>query len=73
MVKGRDYDKVREQYETKDTKRNRQARRRQRLDELAQAAGWASYSEYETALKNGEVGFPRKPNPVDSEIIHKSI
>lgn len=67
MVKGRDYDKVRELYETKDTRRNRQARRRQQLDKLAQAAGWQSYSEYETALKNGEVELPRKFKPVDEE------
>jgi len=44
-----------------DTTRNqRQARRRKSLDEIAQAAGYGSWSAYETAVINGESKIPPK-------------
>lgn len=39
----------------------RQRRRQQQLEAMARLAGWDSWSEFVTALKNGEVDFPRKP------------
>jgi hypothetical protein len=36
------------------TQTRRSSRRRKRLDELAQAAGYGSWSAYETAVINGE-------------------
>ena len=39
----------------KDNTRNqRQSKRREKLDQKAQAAGWQSWSAYETAVINGE-------------------
>lgn len=35
--------------------RRKQNRRRAALDAIAQAAGWAGWSEYETAVKDGRV------------------
>jgi hypothetical protein len=40
----------------KDNTRNeRQRQRRQQLNEIARAAGWPSWSAYETAVLNGRV------------------
>lgn len=36
------------------TQRKRQARRREKLNQIAQAAGFASWSAYETAVINGK-------------------
>jgi hypothetical protein len=36
------------------TQTRRSSRRRKRLDEIAQAAGYGSWSAYETAVMNGE-------------------
>lgn len=45
-----------------ETHRNRRKinRRRDALNELAQTAGWANWSEYETAVKNGVVQITGK-------------
>jgi hypothetical protein len=42
------------------TKSQRIRKRRDILNEVARAAGWASWSEYATAVKNGEVQLPQK-------------
>ena len=42
------------------TRAKRQASRRAMLNEIATAAGWASWSEYETAVKNGKVSIEKK-------------
>lgn len=39
----------------------RQQKRQQQLEAMARLAGWDSWSQFVTALKNGEVDFPRKP------------
>lgn len=55
MAKEKDYDKVREQYETKETNRDRQARRRQRLTEAAQLVGYTTIDELAAAILAGKV------------------
>lgn len=39
----------------------RQAKRQQQLEAMAKLAGWDSWSKFVTALKNGDVEFPRNP------------
>jgi len=41
--------------------KDRQARRQKPLEAMARLAGWNNWSQFVTALKNGEVEFPRKP------------
>lgn len=41
--------------------KERQARRQKPLEAMARLAGWDNWSQFVTALKNGEVEFPRKP------------
>lgn len=45
------------------TQQRRQARRRERLNELAQAAGFPSWSAYETAVLNGDVRIETAVTP----------
>lgn len=40
--------------------KERQRRRQQQLEAMARLAGWDSWSQFVTALKNGEVEFPRR-------------
>lgn len=61
MAAKKDYTEIRDKYETKETNANRQSRRQQQLEAAAKAAGWASWSQFVTALKNGEVEFPKAP------------
>lgn len=60
MTKQKDYDKVREQYETKETNRERQARRRQRLTKAAQLAGFKTIDDLASAILAGEVTITRR-------------
>lgn len=61
MAAKKDYAEIRAKYETKTTNANRQNRRQQQLEDAAKAAGWESWSQFVTALKNGEVEFPKAP------------
>lgn len=49
---------------TDDAHRNRrkQNRRRAALDAMAKAAGWVSWSKYETAVKDGRVTIEVMPD-----------
>lgn len=61
MAKEKDYESIRAKYENKETTARRQNKRQQELEERAQAAGWDNWSQFVTALKNGEVAFPQRP------------
>lgn len=61
MAAEKDYADIRAKYETKATVANRQSQRQQQLEEKARAAGWASWSQFVTALKNGDIEFPKAP------------
>jgi len=41
--------------------KDRQARRQKPLEAMARLAGGNNWAQFVTALKNGEVEFPRKP------------
>lgn len=45
------------------TQKRRQARRRERLNELAHAAGFPSWSAYETAVLNGDARIETTATP----------
>jgi|GEM_PF-6745282 len=47
--------------ETRESNRERQKKRQNQLEAMARLAGWQSFSEFVTQLKNGKVEFPRKP------------
>lgn len=55
MAKEKNYDKIRADYETKDTVRSRQADRRQRLSAAAKKAGYSSIDKLAAAILAGEV------------------
>lgn len=61
MATQKDYNDVRAKYENKETTARRQNKRQQVLEDKARAAGWDNWSQFVTALKNGEVDFPQKP------------
>jgi len=42
------------------TQKRRQSRRREKLNEIAKAAGFASWSAYETAVLNGETRLTKR-------------
>lgn len=44
----------------KESNRLKQKRRQAQLEALAKAAGWGGWSEFVTALRNGEANFPQK-------------
>jgi len=48
--------------EVRDSSKERQKKRMNQLEAMARLAGWQSWSEFVTQLKNGKVEFPRKPN-----------
>lgn len=58
MSEGNKYQKL---SDSKEGRKRRQSKRYQQLTAMAKLAGWDSWSEFETALKNGAVEFPRKP------------
>lgn len=47
--------------ERRKAAKERQRTRQQQLEAMAKLAGWESWSQFVTALKNGQVEFPRKP------------
>lgn len=55
MDKEKDYNKIRQDYETKKTIRDRQARRRQRLTEAANLAGYPTIDKLVDAILSGQV------------------
>jgi len=48
--------------ERRESNRERQKKRNNQLEAMARLAGWESFSQFVTQLKNGKVEFPRKPN-----------
>ena len=48
--------------ERRESNRERQKKRQNQLEAMARLAGWESFSQFVTQLKNGKVEFPRKPN-----------
>jgi len=48
--------------ERRESSRERQKKRNNQLEAMASLAGWESWSQFVTQLKNGKVEFPRKPN-----------
>jgi len=46
---------------TAKTSAQKQRDRRAALDQAAQASGWGGWSQFATAVKNGEVAVPAKP------------
>lgn len=43
------------------TTKQKQARRMDALNKRAKAAGWKSFSEFSTAVKNGQIKLPTRP------------
>lgn len=44
----------------KEANRRKQNRRQTQLEAMAKAAGWGGWSEFVTALRNGNADFPQK-------------